>query len=82
MWLYTEDICKKLANDNNCEILYYEEGYFSQNTETQNQLVIRLVCKKRQLPYYTKSENYSRYKQMYESSTRIRLKILRAYTKI
>lgn len=70
MWLYTEDICKKLANDNNCEILYYEEGYFSQNTETQNQLVIRLVCKKRQLPYYTKSENYSRYKQMYESSTR------------
>jgi hypothetical protein len=47
-WLYTQEMCHKLAIDNNCEIIYCEEGYFSlnENTETQNPLLIRVIFKK------------------------------------
>jgi hypothetical protein len=50
-WLYTLEMCKKMAIDNNCDILYCEEGYFSPNinTETHNPLLIRFICKKKLL---------------------------------
>jgi hypothetical protein len=59
-------MCKKLAYDNDCDILYCEEDYFSpnKNTETINPLLIRFVCRKRLLPYYERSENYSKYKHI------------------
>ncbi len=48
-WLYSIDMCKELSDDNNCDILYCEEGYFSpnNNTETKNPLLIRLICRKK-----------------------------------
>ena len=65
-WLYNIDMCKELASNHNCDILYSEEGYFSPNkhTETKNPLLIRFICKKRLLPYYEKSENYNKYKHI------------------
>jgi tellurite methyltransferase len=47
-WLYSIDMCKELASNNDCDILYCEEGYFSpnKNTETENPLLIRFVCRK------------------------------------
>ena len=65
-WLYSIDMCKKLAADNDCEILHCEEGYFSrnENTETVNPLLIRFVCRKRSLPYYEKSPNYDKFKHI------------------
>ena len=57
---------KKLAFNNDCDVLYCEEGYFSpnNNTETTNPLLIRFICQKRKLAYYEKSENYSKYKHI------------------
>lgn len=48
-WLYNKDMCVKLAKDNDCEIIHYEEGYFSPNkySETENPLLIRVVMKKK-----------------------------------
>ena len=48
-WLYSIDMLKDLAYNNDCVILYCEEGYFSpnNNTETTNPLLIRFICKKR-----------------------------------
>lgn len=65
-WLYTIDICKKLAIDNDCDILYCEEDYFSPNTntETENPLLIRFICRKKLLPYYEQSVNYNTYKHI------------------
>ena len=65
-WLYTINICKKLATDNDCDILYCKEDYFSPNTntETENPLLIRFICRKKLLPYYEKSENYNTYKHI------------------
>ena len=65
-WLFTIDMCKKLANDHNCDILYCEEDYFSPNTntETHNPLLIRIICQKKLLPYYEKSPNYHKYKHI------------------
>ena len=65
-WLYTTEMCKKIATENNCEILYCEEGYFSPNinTETDNPLLIRIICKKKLLAYYEQSENYNNYKHI------------------
>lgn len=65
-WLYTIDMCKKLALDNDCDVLYCEEDYFSPNahTETENPLLIRFICRKKLLPYYEQSENYDTYKHL------------------
>ena len=65
-WLYSEEMLIKLAMDNNCEVVYCKEDYFSPNinTETANPLLIRIVCKKMILPYYEQSENYSKYKHI------------------
>ena len=65
-WLYSIEMCKKLAYDNDCDILYSEEGYFSpnKNTETSNPLLIRFVCRKKLLPYYERSDNYINYKHI------------------
>lgn len=65
-WLYDIDMCKKLASENDCDIIYCEEDYFSpnHNTETTNPLLIRFICKKRLLPYYEKSINYNKYKHI------------------
>ncbi len=65
-WLYTMDMCKDLATENECEVLYCEEGYFSPsiNTETDNPLLIRFICRKKLLPYYEKSKNYDIYKHI------------------
>jgi hypothetical protein len=62
-WLYTKETLEKMANDNDCEVLYCKEDYFSPNinTETANPLLIRIVCKKIIKNYYEKSENYSKY---------------------
>lgn len=65
-WLYTKDMCINLADNNDCEVLYCEEGYFSPNvnTETENPLLIRFICRKKLLPYYERSENYNSYKEI------------------
>lgn len=65
-WLYNIDMLKDLAYNNDCDVLYCEEGYFSpnNNTETNNPLLIRFICQKRKLAYYEKSENYSKYKHI------------------
>lgn len=65
-WLYTMNICNQLAKENDCEVLYLEEGYFSPsiNTETDNPLLIRFICRKKLLPYYEKSKNYDIYKHI------------------
>ena len=57
---------KDLASNNNCDVLYCEEDYFSpnNNTETKNPLLIRFICRKRLLPYYEKSQNYNIYKHI------------------
>lgn len=49
-WLYNLDMCKELAFNNNCDILYSKEDYFSpnKNTETTNPLLIRFVCRKKE----------------------------------
>ena len=46
-WLYSIEMCRKLALDNDCDILYCKEGYFSPNTntETSNPLLIRFICR-------------------------------------
>jgi len=48
-WLYNIDMCEELAKNNNCEILFCEEGHFSPNneTETSNPLLIRIILKKK-----------------------------------
>lgn len=63
-WLYSIDMLIDLASNNDCDVLYCEEGYFSpnNNSETQNPLLIRFICEKRKLSYYEKSINYSKYK--------------------
>jgi len=65
-WLYNIDMLKDLASNNDCDVLYCEEDYFSpnNNTETNNPLLIRFICQKRKLAYYEKSENYSKYKHI------------------
>lgn len=65
-WLYSIEMCKELASVNNCDVLYCEEGYFSpnKNTETENPLLIRFVCRKKLLPYYEQSINYDKYKHV------------------
>ena len=65
-WLYSIDMCKELASEYDCDILYCEEGYFShnKNTETDNPLLIRFICRKRLLPYYEKSINFDKYKHI------------------
>jgi len=65
-WLYSIEMCKTLAEENYCDVLYCEEGYFSPNinTETHNPLLIRFICRKRLLPYYMKSKNYNKYKHI------------------
>jgi len=65
-WLYTNDMCIKLADDNDCDVLYCDEDYFSPNvnTETENPLLIRFICRKKLLPYYERSENYNSYKEV------------------
>lgn len=47
-WLYTVDMCKTLADKNNCHVLYCDEDFYSKdlNRETQNPLLIRFICKK------------------------------------
>jgi len=77
-WLYTTEMCKKLAMENNCEILYCEEGYFSPNinTETDNPLLIRIICKKKLLPYYEQSNNYNNYKHILEKK---KISTMRSY---
>ena len=65
-WLYSKDLCIKLAEQNDCEVLYCEEGHFSPNpdTETHNPLLIRTIIQKKRLPYYETSENYSKYQKI------------------
>ena len=65
-WLYSIDILKDLASNNDCDVIYCKEDYFSpnNNTETKNPLLIRFICQKRKLAYYEKSENYSKYKHI------------------
>ena len=65
-WLYSMDMIKELASQNDCEVLFSKEGYFSpnKNTETHNPLLIRFICKKKLLPYYEKSENFKFYKHI------------------
>jgi len=65
-WLYSIDILKDLASNNDCDVIYCKEDYFSpnNNTETNNPLLIRFICQKRKLAYYEKSENYSKYKHI------------------
>ena len=65
-WLYTMNICKKIAKEIDCEVLYCKDGYFSPstNTETDNPLLIKFVCRKKLLPYYEKSKNYDIYKHI------------------
>lgn len=65
-WLYSKEQCVKLAEQNNCEILQCEEGYFSPNpeTETHDPLLIRMIIRKKLLPYYENSENYSKYQKI------------------
>lgn len=48
-WLYSKEQCIQLAVDNQCQVLYCEEDYFSpnKNTETQNPLLIRMICQKK-----------------------------------
>lgn len=48
-WLYSVEQCKALAIQNQCEVLYCEEDHFSPNkhTETQNPLLIRMICQKK-----------------------------------
>jgi len=62
-WLYSEEMITKIAIDNDCEVVYCKEDYFSPNinTETANPLLIRIICKKKILPYYKQSDNYSKY---------------------
>ena len=47
-WLYSKEMLEQLALNNNCNIVYLEEDYFSpnKNTETHNPLLIRMICKK------------------------------------
>ena len=47
-WLYNKEMLEQLALNNNCNIIYLEEGYFSpnKNTETHDPLLIRMICKK------------------------------------
>ena len=80
-WLYSIDMCKELASNNNCDILYCEEGYFSpnQNTETSNPLLIRFICRKKLLPYYEKSENYTKYKHIV---TKMKSKTMKCYDQL
>jgi hypothetical protein len=42
------EMLEKLSKENKCEIIYQNEGYFSENenTETHNPLLIRFVVKK------------------------------------
>ena len=65
-WLYSIEMLKDLASNNDCDVLYCEEDYFSpnNNTETTNPLLIRFICQKRQMAYYENSENYIRYKHI------------------
>jgi len=65
-WLYSIEMCEKLAMDHNCEILYCKEDYFSpnKNTETHNPLLIRIILKKKNLPYFIQSKNYQLYKDI------------------
>lgn len=70
-WLYSMDNLKTLAHNNNCDVIYCEEGHFSpnENTETTDPLLIRFICKKRLLPYYENSENYINYKHIIPKMT-------------
>jgi hypothetical protein len=65
-WLYTPEMLLQIVTEHNCEILYCKEDYFSpnENTETANPLLIRIICKKRILPYYEQSENHIKYKHI------------------
>lgn len=65
-WLYTMEICKAMAEENDCDVLLCEEGYFSYNsrTETENPLLIRMICQKRRVQYFENSENYDKYKHI------------------
>ncbi|MBH45121.1 MAG: hypothetical protein CMC93_00715, partial [Flavobacteriaceae bacterium] len=66
IWLYSIEMCVKLAKDHNCEILYCEEDYFSpnKNTETHDPLLIRIILKKKNLPYFIQSKNYQKYRDI------------------
>jgi len=65
-WLYTIEMCKEMAKENDCDVIYCDEGYFSNNarTETKNPLLIRMICRKRQQQYFKNSENYDKYKHI------------------
>jgi tellurite methyltransferase len=47
-WPFSMGMLEKLSKENKCEIIYQNEGYFSENenTETHNPLLIRFVVKK------------------------------------
>lgn len=47
-WLYNKEMLEQLTLNNNCNIVYLEEGYFSpnKNTETHDPLLIRMICRK------------------------------------
>ena len=53
----------ELVKNNDLEILDLSEDYFSPNinTETENPLLVRVVLKKKIIPYYEKSTNYNLY---------------------
>jgi hypothetical protein len=55
-----------MAEENNCDILYCEKGFF---LPTENIISVRFVCKKKLLPYYEQSENYSKYKHIIPKMT-------------
>ena len=46
-WLYNRQILDDFAIKYNCSIIFFQEGYFSKNnnTETANPLLIRVIYK-------------------------------------
>lgn len=65
-WPYNQEMLNNLIKNKDLDILYNKEDYFSpnNNTETSNPLLIRLILKKKVLPYYEQSENYNIYKHI------------------
>ena len=83
-WLFSIEMCQKMAVENDCDIISCEEGYFSHNsnTETENPLLIRMICKKRLIQYYENSENFDKYKHILPIMTAPSLKSYRDMDKM